>query len=154
MQALKSAGLALLLLIGLPALAQSEWVEVSLGEYAVPRACPGVGLTARALPTQKQAPQQQQQPPQQYQVVTWDAGRISLAMRAWPEQRLRDKQSMRNFKACAVAVKDRVPAAQLIGAERAAEAALKAGIDQCLAERQQSITVRTVVLSRGSMQCP
>ena len=138
--------LCLPLLMALPVQAQEDWARVDLGEFMVPAACPGVSM--RSLPQQ-----QQQQKMQQQSVASWESGRVALSLRAWPERRLRDRQSIKTFQACAQASKSRVPAAQLIGAERVAEDALKAAINQCLAERQQSFTARTVVLSRGPLRC-
>lgn len=162
MQAVRRGWLGPLLLCVVPAWAQSDWAEVDLGSFPVPRACPGVGLVprdassteAQRQPRQQPQQQQQQQRPQQQQAVTWSAGRVQLSMRAWPDQRLRDRQSIRSFTACARSVATRVPASQLVGPERAAEAAIKAAIEQCLLDNQQPIPVRTVVLSRSSMQCP
>lgn len=132
----------LLLLLAAPAAAQrSDWVSVDLGKHAAPGACPAV--SAVQMPAQKQS----------RNVSTWADGSVSLSMRAWPDARLRDRQSIERFKTCARAAQKRVPPAQLVGAERAAEEVLKAAIAQCLADQQSGFSVRSVVLSRSSVSC-
>lgn len=132
----------LLLLLAAPAAGQrSEWVSVDLGKHAAPGACPAV--SAMQMPAQKQS----------RNVSTWANGSVSLSMRAWPDARLRDRQSIERFKACARAAQTRVAPALLVGPERAAEEALKGAIAQCLADQQSSFSVRSVVLSRSSVNC-
>lgn len=141
MQALKPL-MAVLLLSALPLLAQtSDWAKVELGEFAVPGACPAVSQSSRNVMQRQQS------------VASWEAGKVSLSMRAWPDRKLRDRQSIKTFEACAKAAPSRVPAAQLVGAERAAEDALRGAINECLTERQQSFAARIVVLSRSALRC-
>jgi hypothetical protein len=146
MQALR-AGL-LVLLVG-PAWAD-DWVRLDLGEHRLPGACPALAM--KALPPA--APQKQQvQGMRQQQVSTWESGTVSVSMRAWPSVKLNDRQRIRAFHECARQGAQRVPSSLLVGPERASEEALLAALNQCLAERQQNFSARTVVLSRSSPRC-
>ena len=133
----------LLLLLAAPAAAQrSDWVSVDLGKHAAPGACPAV--SAVQMPAQKQS----------RNVSTWADGSVSLSMRAWPDARLRDRQSIERFKTCARAAPEaRGCRPSWSAPERAAEEALKAAIAQCLADQQSGFSVRSVVLSRSSVSC-